>query len=335
MFPDRLYKEEVPGLARSGSHSERARRIFNHLKTTYPDSYWLVTVYNDIWTFERHIVGGSYFDKFHYHGVNIVVSRYPKYRARAPKVKISDIVNEVYTGTRISKRNRSGTDEPSHFRNETPLSADEPPLSLVPPVTTQVPDTHRDRRNGTVEVSSLAEESSHFVEEPSQFPDNSPMSPLPPNTTQVSDTPRDRRDGTVEVSSLAEEPSYFANEPPQYPDYSPMSPLPPTTTQTMDVPRDRGRRACGSGPELTTRTDNAREAYRILAARFGAHGVNFHVIQVIKMFETVTKSLGAWGANINVDECTVSLSYITSVPSKNFYYRVFKDFAVLIIAPGD
>ena len=288
MFPDRLYKEEVPGLARSGSHSERARRIFNHLKTTYPDSYWLVTVYNDIWTFERHIVGGSYFDKFHYHGVNIVVSRYPKYRARAPKVKISDIVNEVYTGTRISKRNRSWTDEPSHFRNETPLSADEPPLSLVPPVTTQVPDTHRDRRNGTVEVSSLAEESSHFVEEPSQFPDNSPMSPLPP-----------------------------------------------TTTQTMDVPRDRGRRACGSGPELTTRTDNAREAYRILAARFGAHGVNFHVIQVIKMFETVTKSLGAWGANINVDECTVSLSYITSVPSKNFYYRVFKDFAVLIIAPGD
>ena len=232
-------------------------------------------MYSNVWTFANHAVFGSFFHKFRHHGVNIVVSRYPKYRARAPNVNISDIVNEVYTGTRISKRKRSGADDSSYFGNKFPLSANETILS--------------------------ADES-------------------PPKSEA-------RR-------SEIEEPSHFANEPPRFPNESSLSSLPPTTRQTLDVPGvDRQkRRACGSGPELATSTDNAYEAYKILKARFAAHKVYFHVIHVIKR---VTTSKGSFwpGAPIPYDKCVV-IEHNSSVPSQNIYIRKFKDFAVFIIAPG-
>ena len=100
-FSDSLYKDEVSNLVSANrrlSLSALATLLLNHLKRNYPNQYWVVTVYDPVWTFENHAVIGSDSRrafKFRHAGVNYVVTRYPKYYARTPRVKISDVVGSV------------------------------------------------------------------------------------------------------------------------------------------------------------------------------------------------------------------------------------------------
>ena len=100
-FSDSLYKDEVSNLVSANrrlSLSSLATLLLNHLKRNYPNQYWVVTVYDPVGTYENHAVIGSDSRrafKFRYAGVNYVVTRYPKYYARTPRVKISDVVGSV------------------------------------------------------------------------------------------------------------------------------------------------------------------------------------------------------------------------------------------------
>lgn len=69
--------------------------VRDYLKNKYPGNSWVVTIYDDIYSFENHCVGGYYFHKFRYAGVNFVVTRYPNYRARSPRVPLSTIIGSV------------------------------------------------------------------------------------------------------------------------------------------------------------------------------------------------------------------------------------------------
>ena len=58
----------------------------------------MVTVYDPVSTYENHALYGydsRHAFKFRHAGVNYVVTRYPKYYARTPRVKISDVVGSV------------------------------------------------------------------------------------------------------------------------------------------------------------------------------------------------------------------------------------------------
>ena len=55
----------------------------------------MVAVYSPIGTYAKHAVSGYYFHNFRDYGVNIVVTRYPVYARRSPRVAISTIVGSV------------------------------------------------------------------------------------------------------------------------------------------------------------------------------------------------------------------------------------------------
>lgn len=66
------------------------------MKRTYPTEYWVVTVYDDVSGYDKHAYRGIRIgSKFRHHGVNYVVTRYPKYIARSPSVPISEVVGSV------------------------------------------------------------------------------------------------------------------------------------------------------------------------------------------------------------------------------------------------
>jgi hypothetical protein len=69
--------------------------VRDYLKNKYPGNYWAVTIYDDIYLFENHCVHCYCFFKFRYAGVNLVVTRYPDYRARRPRVPLSTIIGSV------------------------------------------------------------------------------------------------------------------------------------------------------------------------------------------------------------------------------------------------
>ncbi|CAB3988827.1 Hypothetical predicted protein [Paramuricea clavata] len=95
---DALFKDDVLRLVdreRKRSHLELACFVRDYLKNKYPGNCWFVTIYDDIYSFENHCVGGYYFHKFRYAGVNFVVTRYPDYRARRPRVPLSTIIGSV------------------------------------------------------------------------------------------------------------------------------------------------------------------------------------------------------------------------------------------------
>ena len=100
-FSDSLYKDEVSNLVsanRRASLSALATLLLNHLRRNYPNQYWVVTVYDPVWTYENHALYGDDSRrafKFRHAGVNYVVTRYPKYYTRTPRVKISDVVGSV------------------------------------------------------------------------------------------------------------------------------------------------------------------------------------------------------------------------------------------------
>ena len=71
-------------------------RIRNHLKDTYPGSAWVVTVYDPVYGFDKHpYYGYNIFHQFRYEGVNIVLTRFPKYAIRSPSPAISTIVGSI------------------------------------------------------------------------------------------------------------------------------------------------------------------------------------------------------------------------------------------------
>ena len=98
-FSDTLFKDDVSRLV--AAHSGKSRKdlsIFlrDHLKNTYPTEYWVVTVYDDVTGYDKHAYRGIRIgSKFRHHGVNYVVTRFPKYIARSPSVPISEVVGSV------------------------------------------------------------------------------------------------------------------------------------------------------------------------------------------------------------------------------------------------
>ena len=80
----------------SRTHTQIAKRIRNHLSSTYPGSSWVVTVYDDVTGFNKHtVLGYNYFHRFRYYGVNIDVTRFPHYGLRSPSPTISTIVGSI------------------------------------------------------------------------------------------------------------------------------------------------------------------------------------------------------------------------------------------------
>lgn len=80
---DDLYKERVDTLGRVfGNLGNRALAglIYLRLKSLFPESLWMVNVYDPIGLFENHAVNGyhayTYYHKFRYYGHNLVVARY-------------------------------------------------------------------------------------------------------------------------------------------------------------------------------------------------------------------------------------------------------------------
>lgn len=92
---DTLFKDDVVKLAaahRRLKHSDLSSLIVNRLKAAYPESFWLVTIYDPVSGWGNHAVYGYYFHKFRYQGVNLVVTRYPRERASRPKVSLATII---------------------------------------------------------------------------------------------------------------------------------------------------------------------------------------------------------------------------------------------------
>ena len=98
LFSDTLYKDDVLELVlenQGKTHGEMAGVMRTHLKDTYPGSAWVVTVYDEVYGFNNHIVGGLYFHKLRYGGVNIIVTRFPLQGSRSPSPSISTIVGTI------------------------------------------------------------------------------------------------------------------------------------------------------------------------------------------------------------------------------------------------
>ena len=80
---DDLYKERVDTLGREFRNLNNralAALIYIRLKSLFPESLWMVNVYDPIGLFENHAVSGhydyTYYHKFRYYGHNLVVARY-------------------------------------------------------------------------------------------------------------------------------------------------------------------------------------------------------------------------------------------------------------------
>ena len=99
LFSDTLFKDDVSRLV--AAHSGKSRKdlskfLRDHLKNTYPTEYWVVTVYDDVSGYDKHaFIGIRVGYKWRHHGVNYVVTRYPKYITRSPSVPISEVVGSV------------------------------------------------------------------------------------------------------------------------------------------------------------------------------------------------------------------------------------------------
>ena len=91
---DTLFKDDVLNFAKENrhlSHSRLSSLIGKRLDAAYPESFWVVTIYDPVSGLDNHAVYG-YFHKFRYQGVNLVVTRYPKERAYRPKVSLATII---------------------------------------------------------------------------------------------------------------------------------------------------------------------------------------------------------------------------------------------------
>ena len=92
---DTLFEDDVLNFAKENrhlSHSQLSSLIGKRLNAAYPESFWLVTIYDPVSGWDHHAVYGYYFHKFRYQGVNLVVTRYPIERAYRPKVSLATII---------------------------------------------------------------------------------------------------------------------------------------------------------------------------------------------------------------------------------------------------
>lgn len=98
-FLDTLVADELPGIVtanRRKSLGDLALFLTDYLVKTYTTQYWVVTVYSDWRGWENHaFIGYRITYKFSHHGLNYVVTRYPKHFARSPSVSISEVVGSV------------------------------------------------------------------------------------------------------------------------------------------------------------------------------------------------------------------------------------------------
>lgn len=98
-FLDTLVADELPGIVtanRGKSCRDLAFFLRDYLVKTYTTQYWVVTVYSDWRGYDNHaFIGYRITHKFSHHGVNYVVTRYPKHSARSPSVLISEVVGSV------------------------------------------------------------------------------------------------------------------------------------------------------------------------------------------------------------------------------------------------
>ena len=66
------------------------------MSTISGNEYWVVTVYSDWRGRDNHaFIGYRITCKVGHHGVNYVVTRYPKHSARSPSMSISEVVGSV------------------------------------------------------------------------------------------------------------------------------------------------------------------------------------------------------------------------------------------------
>ncbi|XP_068680311.1 uncharacterized protein [Montipora foliosa] len=87
-----LFKADVNRIAkRRGSLSNRAlaELLFLHLSTSYPESTWMVNIYNPIGGYDKHTVTGYYYHLFRYYNHNLVVVRYPRHRRGRPVIRLT------------------------------------------------------------------------------------------------------------------------------------------------------------------------------------------------------------------------------------------------------
>ena len=99
-FPvDDLYKERVDTLGRVfGNLGNRAlaELIYLRLKSLFPESLWMVNVYDPIGLYENHAVSGyhgyTYYHKFRYYGHNLVVVRYAVHGRLDRSLNLDNIV---------------------------------------------------------------------------------------------------------------------------------------------------------------------------------------------------------------------------------------------------
>ena len=87
-----LFKAHVDRIAmRRGSLSNRAlaELLFFHLSTSYPESMWMVNIYNPIGGYDKHTVTGHYYHLFRYYNHNLVVVRYPRQRRDRPVLRLT------------------------------------------------------------------------------------------------------------------------------------------------------------------------------------------------------------------------------------------------------
>ena len=79
----------------NGSLSNEALASFlaGQLRASYPESFWMVNVYNPIAGWDNHAVFGhnrrTYYHKFRYYNHNLVVVRYPGQRTDRPDLRLT------------------------------------------------------------------------------------------------------------------------------------------------------------------------------------------------------------------------------------------------------
>ena len=96
---DDLYKERVDTLGRVfGNLGNRAlaELIYLRLKSLFPESRWMVNVYDPIGLYENHAVDGhhdyTYYHKFRYNNHNLVVARYAVHGRLDRSLNLDNIV---------------------------------------------------------------------------------------------------------------------------------------------------------------------------------------------------------------------------------------------------
>ena len=93
---DDLFKADVDRIGMQNgrlSNTALASFLFNQLRASYPESMWMVNIYNPVAGWDKHAVYGhyrkTYYHKFRYYNHNLVVVRYPGQRTDRPDLRLT------------------------------------------------------------------------------------------------------------------------------------------------------------------------------------------------------------------------------------------------------